>query len=118
MAGAFFVLMTSKELMQLLRESDRQVKAAKTVIGDSAKTGMHFVNLELDLSLTFAERALASFSTGDLDDAMRTARGARHGHRTAWKFLPTLKVTAEQRELIEEKLAELEVMMAKLSVMK
>ena len=118
MAGAFFVLMTSKELMQLLRESDRQVKAAKTVIGDSAKTGMHFVNLELDLSLTFAERALASFSTGDLDDAMRTARDARHGHRTAWKFLPTLKVTAEQRELIEEKLAELEVMMTKLSVLK
>jgi hypothetical protein len=32
--------------------------------------------------------------------------------------LPTLKVTAEQRELITEKLAELEVMMAKLNGMK
>jgi hypothetical protein len=52
--------MISKELMQPLRESDRQVKAAKTAIEDSSKTGMHFVNLELDLSLAFAERALAS----------------------------------------------------------
>ena len=94
------------------------VEAAKTLIEASKKTGVQVVNVELDLSRTLAERALASFSTGDLDNAMRTARGARHGHRTAWKFLPALNVTAEQRELIEEKLAELEVMMAKLSVSK
>jgi hypothetical protein len=119
LAGAFFILMISKELIhKVQRESVHLVEAAKALIEASKKTGVQFVNVELDLSRTLAERALASFSTGDLDDAMRTARGARHGHQTAWKFLPTLKVTAEQRELIEEKLAELEVMMGKLSVMK
>jgi hypothetical protein len=119
LAGAFFILMISKELVhKVQRESVHLVEAAKALIEASKKTGVQFVNVELDLSRTLAERALASFSTGDLDDAMRTARGARHWHRTAWKFLPTLKVTAEQRELIEEKLAEREVMMAKLNGMK
>ena len=109
--------MISKELIhKVQRESVHLVEAAKTLIEVSMKTGVQFVNVELDLSRTLAERALASFSTGDLDNAMRTARGARHAHRTAWKFLPALNVTAEQRGLIEEKLAELEVMMAKLSV--
>ena len=113
----FFSLMISKELIhKVQRESVHLVEAAKTLIEASMKTGVQLVNVELDLSRTLAERALASFSTGDLDNAMRTARGARHGHRTAWKFLPALNVTAEQRGLIEEKLAELEVMMAKLSV--
>src|SRR5688572_11132108 len=92
------------------RESVHLVEAAKALVEASK-----FVNVELDLSRTLAERALTSFSAGDLHNAMRTARGARHGHRTAWKFLPALIVTAKQRELIEEKLAELEGMMAKLS---
>jgi hypothetical protein len=119
LAGAFFILMISKELVHKVQtESVHLVEAAKALTEASKKTGVQFVNVELDLSRTLAERALASFSTGDLDDAMRTARDARHGHRTAWKFLPTLKGTAEQRELIEEKLAELEVMMTKLSVLK
>jgi hypothetical protein len=118
LAGAFFILMISKELVHKVQRESVHVEAAKALIEASKKTGVQFVNVELDLSRTLAERALASFSTGDLDDAMRTARGARHWHRTAWKFLPTLKVTAEQRELIEEKLAELEVMMAKLNGMK
>ena len=90
--------MISKELIhKVQRESVHLVEASKTLIEASMKTGVQFVNVELDLSRTLAERALASFSTGDLDNAMRTARGARHGHRTAWKFLPALNVTAEQR---------------------
>jgi len=118
LAGAFFVLMISKELMQLLRESDWQVKAAKTVIEDSAKTGMHFVNLELDLSLTFAERALASFSAGRLDKAKRSASAAHEAYRSARKFFHKLSVTAGQRKQMQAKLAKLEVMIGKLSVVK
>lgn len=110
--------MISKELMQLLRESDQQVKAAKTAIEDSSKTGMHFVNLELDLSLTFAERALASFSAGRLDKAQRSASAAKEAYRSARKFFPNLKVEPRQRELIEAKLAQLEGVIGKLSVVK
>jgi hypothetical protein len=76
----FFSLMISKELIhKVQRESVHLVEAAKTLIEVSMKTGVQFVNVELDLSRTLAERALASFSTGDVDNAMRTARGARHG---------------------------------------
>ena len=110
--------MISRELIQVLRESDRQVKAANTLIEVLAKTSMDFVDLELDLSLTFAERALASFSAGRLDQAKRSASAAKHGHRTARKFFPRLKVEPRQRELMQAKLAKLEVVIGKLSVVK
>jgi hypothetical protein len=110
--------MISKELMQLLRESDRQVKAAKTAIEDSSKTGMHFVNLELDLSLAFAERALASFSAGRLDKAKRSASAAKEAYRSARKFFHKLSVTAGERKQMQGKLAQLEGVMGKLSGVK
>jgi hypothetical protein len=110
--------MISKELMQLLRESDRQVKAAKTAIEDSSKTGMHFVNLELDLSLAFAERALASFSVGRLDKAKRSASAAKEASRSALKFFHKLSVTAGERKQMQAKLAQLEGVMGKLSGVK
>jgi hypothetical protein len=110
--------MISKELMQLLRESDRQVKAAKTAIEDSSKTGMHFVDLELDLSRTFAERALASFSAGRIYKAKRSASAAKEAYRSARKFFHKLSVTAGERKQMQAKLAELEGLIGKLSVVK
>jgi hypothetical protein len=55
LAGAFFSLMISKELVhKVQRESVHLVEAAKALIEASMKTGVQFVNVELDLSRTLA----------------------------------------------------------------
>jgi hypothetical protein len=117
LAGAF----CSHDFQRINAASQRIRPASesrRTVIEDSAKTGMHFVNLELDLSLTFAERALASFSAGRLDKAKRSASAAHEAYRSARKFFHKLSVTAGQRKQMQAKLAKLEVVIGKLSVVK
>jgi hypothetical protein len=56
------------------------------------QNGVDFVNTELDLSTTFAERALASFSAGHLYKAKQSALAAKAAYRAIQKFLPRLGV--------------------------
>ena len=85
---------------------------------DSNRNGIHFVNTELDLGMTFAERALISFSAGHLDKAKQSALAAKTAYRAIQKFLPKLDVQGKEREGITMKLAKLTHLIEKLSVIK
>ena len=56
---------------ELLIEAHRVLDKARMLNEDSKRNGVDFVNTELDLSTTFAESALASFSAGHLDKASK-----------------------------------------------
>ena len=74
------------------------------------------MNTELDLCRTFAESALASVSAGRVDRAEGSAWTAREAYKAAQKFLRITE--GEQMRLLEAKLADVEVLLGKLSGIK
>ena len=103
---------------ELLTEAYRLLDTARTLSDDSNRNGLDFVNTELDLSITFAERALASFSAGHLDNAKQSALAAKAAYRAVQKFLPKLEVQGEERESIAVKFGTLIPLIEKLSAIK
>jgi Asp-tRNA(Asn)/Glu-tRNA(Gln) amidotransferase C subunit len=85
---------------------------------DVKRNGIHFVNTELDLGMTFAESALVSLSAGHLDEAKQRASAAKTAFRAVQKFLPKLEFQGEERELMAEKLEKLTHLIEKLSAIK
>ena len=77
---------------ELLIEAHRVLDKARRLNDDSRRNGVDFVNTELDLSRTFGESALASFSAGHLDKAKQSALAAKAAYRAIQKFLPRLGV--------------------------
>jgi hypothetical protein len=100
---------------ELLTATHRLLDTARALSDDSNRNGVDFVNTELDLSITFAERALASFSAGHLDKAKQSALAAKAAYRAIQKFLPRLEVQEEEPESIAVKLGKLTPLIEKLS---
>jgi hypothetical protein len=104
-----------RNLNELLMEACRVFDTARMLTDDAKRNGVDFVTTELDLSMTFAERALASFSAGHPDKAKESALAAKAAYRAVRKFLPKLGVEGRQRELIAVKLRKLTPLIEKLS---
>ena len=103
---------------ELLVEAHRVLDKARMLNDDSRRNGVDFVNTELDLSMTLAESALASFSAGQLDKAKQRALAAKTAYRAVQKFLPKLEVHGKEREPIAVKLGRLISLIEKLSAIK
>jgi hypothetical protein len=71
---------------------------------DARRNGVAFLNTELDLSKTFAERAWALCSEGRLLEAKVLALVATEAYETAKKFVTKLGMNAEQRAILAVKL--------------
>jgi hypothetical protein len=67
------------------------------------KTSAEFLNVELELSTTFAQTALNSFAAGKVEKARRIAAARREALATVRKFLP--KLTTHERQIVDAKLA-------------
>ena len=106
------------ESSEMLNRSHQETETARTLIEDSKRIAFRFVNTELDLCRTFAESALASVSAGRVDRAEGSAWTAREAYKAAQKFLRMADAEGEERRLTEAKLAELEVLIGKLSAIK
>ena len=104
------------ESSERLNRSHQETEPARTRIEDSKRIAFKFVNTELDLCRTFAESALASVSAGRVDRAEGSAWTAREAYKTAQKFLRITE--GEQMRLLEAKLADVEVLLGKLSGIK
>src|SRR5687768_12053821 len=100
---------------ELLIEAHRVLDKARMLNDDSNTVGLEFVNTELDLSRTLAEKALASFSAGHPDKAKQSAVAAKAAYRAVQKFLPKLLVKGKQREMIVANLGQLTPLIEKLS---
>jgi hypothetical protein len=107
------------EPSDLVRQSHQEIETARTLIDDSKRIALQFVNTEIDLCRTFPESALASLSAGRrVAKAKQSALAAREAYKAAQKFLRMADAEGEQRRLIEAKLAGLEVLIGKLSPIK
>ena len=80
---------------------------AYQILRDSKRKGVDFVNTELDLSTTWADRALSLFSAGHTDEAKESALAAKTAYRAVQNCLPRLAVQGKERELIAVKLGKL-----------
>jgi hypothetical protein len=98
---------------ELFTESRQLVETAEMTLASCRRTTADFVNVELELSTTFAQTALNSFRAGKVDRARRTAAAAREGHTTIRQFLP--KLEAHDRDLVEAKLATLDPLIEQLA---
>ena len=106
------------ESSELLRQSHQEIETARTLIDDTKRICLQFINTEIDLCRTFAESALASLSAGRVAKAKQSALAAKEAYKAAQKFLRMADAEGEQRRLIETKLAGLEVLIGKLRVVK
>src|SRR4030095_2612288 len=106
------------DFTELFTEAHRVLDEAQIVRDDSNRNGIHFVNTELDLGMTFAESALSSFSAGHLDKAKQSALSAKSAYRAVKKFLPKLEVQGKEREGIAVKLGKLTHLIEKVSAIK
>ena len=75
-----------------------------------------FLDVQLAVASTFAEMALDSFAAGQVYKARKTAAAAREVCGTVRKVLP--KLTLQQREPIEAKLAILDPLIEQLATIK
>ena len=87
---------------------------SRTLVESSEKKRLQFLNTELDLSWTLAEKSLGLFQAGDLEDATVAASAAKLGYKNVCKSLRNLAVNPAQRETLESKRARLEVLIKKL----
>ena len=74
-----------------------------------------FLNVQLALASTFAEMASDSFAAGRIGNARKAAAAATEAYGTVRRVLP--KLTVQEREPIEAKLAILDPMIEKLADM-
>ena len=86
------------------KEATELLDTARMLRADARRNGIAFLNTELDLSKTFAERAWALCSEGRLLEAKVLALVATEAYETAKKFVTKLGMNAEQRAILAVKL--------------
>jgi hypothetical protein len=64
------------------------------------RKGFDFLTTELSLSRSFAERALAAFSQGDVQKAKQSVMRAKAAYRAVQRFLPKVPLEHDQRGMI------------------
>ena len=79
------------------------LETAETLLESCRKTSAEFLNVELELSTTFAQTALNSFAAGRVEKARRSAAAVSEALATVRKFLP--KLTTHERQVVDAKLA-------------
>jgi hypothetical protein len=88
--------------------ADKEVTAlldtARMLRADTIENGVSFLNSELDVSKTFAERAWQLCLEGQLPEAKLLAMVATEAYQTAKKFVTKLGMSAEQRECLALKI--------------
>jgi hypothetical protein len=89
------------------------VKANATWREAQAAIGLDFVLIELDLGVTFCERAL---STGDEETKERNIRNARTAHAAALHFSQRLSLARAEQALIKEKESRLKGLFERLGI--
>jgi hypothetical protein len=77
---------------------------ARLLCNDANKTGVAFINTELDLSKAFAKRAWSLCNTGHMAAAKVQGIAAITAYETAKKLLPKLGIPAKQREALNVKI--------------
>jgi hypothetical protein len=103
---------------ELLTQAYRVLDTARKLNDESKRNGVNFVNVELDLSMTFAERSLTSFSAGHVEKAKPNTSAARAAYQAIQKLLPRLRVKEEEREQMDATLADLATLIEKLSTIR
>ena len=86
------------------KEATELLDTARMLRADAAKHGVSFLNSELDLSKTFAERAWELCLEGQFPEAKLLALVATEAYQTAKKFVTKLGMSAEQRERLALKI--------------
>ena len=86
------------------KEATALFDTARMLRADATKNGVSFLNSELDLSKTFAERAWALCLAGQLPEAKMLSLVATEAYQTAKKFVTKLGMSAEQRERLALKI--------------
>ena len=102
-------------LNDYLTQAHQLLDTARALNAQANANGLEFINTELDLSRTFAEKALASFSAGHVDKAKQSALAAKAAYRAVERALPRLLVKGEQRALIVGQVGDLGPLIEKLS---
>ena len=82
------------------------------------RTGLEFLTTELSLSRSFAEQALAAFSTGDVQKAKQAVLPAKAAYRAVQRFLPKVPLEHNERGLIIGELGRLTPLLQQLSTIK
>ena len=82
------------------------------------REGLEFLNTELSLSKEFAERALAAFSTGNVQKAKEAVRPARAAYRAVQRLLPRVPLNHDERGTILGKVGRLTPLLQQLSAIK
>ena len=86
------------------KKAQELLDTARLLRDNPNKTGFDFINSELDMSKTFAQRAWSLCATGDLAEAKVQGNAAKTAYETAKKFLPSLGLPAKDQELLNVKL--------------
>ena len=86
------------------KEATELLDTARMLRADATKNGVSFLNSELDLSKTFAERAWELCLEGQFPEAKLLGLVATEAYQTAKKFVTKLGMSAEQRERLALKI--------------
>ena len=82
------------------------------------RKGLEFLTTELSLSRSFAEQALAAFSTGNVQKAKQALLPAKAAYRAVQRFLPKVPLEHEERGMIIGELGRLTPLLQQLSTIK
>ena len=82
------------------------------------RTGLNFLTTELSLSRSFAEQALAAFSTGDVRKAKQAVPPAKAAYRAVQRFLTKVPLEHHERGMIIGELGRLTPLLQQLAAIK
>jgi hypothetical protein len=82
------------------------------------RTGLEFLTTELSLSRSFAERALAAFSAGELEKAQQAVPAAKAAYHAVQRFLPKVPLEHNERGMIIRELGRLMPLLQQLAAIK
>ena len=86
------------------KQAQELLDTARLLRDGANKTGVDFINSELDMSRAFAKRAWSLCSTGHVAEAKVQGIAAIAAYETAKKFLPNLGIPAKEREILNVKI--------------
>ena len=103
---------------EYVQQAHQLLDTARVLNDEANRTGLVFVNRQLETSKEFAQIALAAFSAGERGDAKQAAAGAKTAYRTVQRCLPKLLVQGGQRDLVVRKLRTVTPLIEELSTIK
>src|SRR4026207_1539305 len=101
-----------------VQQAHQLLNTARVLNDEANRTGLVFVNRQLETSKEFAQIALAAFSAGERGDAKQAAAAAKTAYRTVQRCLPKLLVQGGQRDLVVRKLRTVTPLIEELSTTK